>query len=220
MASTTSGRSKATAADPSLETQTQGSEPLQEAAGEIADQAGRTADAKASTMMTQAGDALEQVARAARDAANSLRQERPEVAGFVETGATKAEEAAQYLRQHNAREAIATAEEAARKQPALVIAGGLALGLVAARFLRSAGGSGSMSGSGSGMYGTSGMSGMSGSQGTSDWYDVGAGSSVGSAQNVGTRPYAMGETTGGGSESGIGNGAGTESAYRLSESGE
>jgi len=217
MASTTSGRSKATAADPSLETQAEGSAPLQEAAGEIADQAGRTADAKASTMMTQAGDALEQVARAARDAANSLRQERPEIAGFVETGATKAEEAAQYLRQHNGREAIATAEEAARKQPALVIAGGLALGFVAARFLRSAGGSSSMSGSGSSMYGTSGMS---GAQGSSDWYDVGAGSSAGSTQNVGTRAYAMGETTGGGSQSGTGNGAGTESAYRLSESGE
>jgi len=217
MASTTSGRSKATAADPSFETQSQDSAPLQEAAGEIADQAGRTADAKASTMMTQAGDALEQVARAAREAANSLRQERPEVAGFVETGATKAEEAAQYLREHGAREAIATAEEAARKQPALVIAGGLALGLVAARFLRSAGGagsSGSMSGSGSGM---SGMSGMSGSEGSSDWYDVGAGSSAGFAQNAGTRPYAMGETTGGSSQSGTGNG---ESAYRLSESGE
>ncbi len=214
MASTTSGRSKATAADPSLETQSQESAPLQEAAGEIADQAGRTADAKASTMMTQAGDALEQVARAAREAANSLRQERPEVAGFVETGATKAEEAAQYLRQHSGREAIATAEEAARKQPALVIAGGLALGLVAARFLRSAGGSSSMSG-----Y-RSGMSGMSGSQGSSDWYDVGSGSLVGSAQNVGTRPYAMGETTGGSSQSGTGNGSGTESAYRLSESGE
>jgi len=219
MASTTSGRSKATpTTDPSLESPSQGTAaPLQEAAGDIADQAGRTADAKASTAMTQAGDALDQVARAAREAASSLRQDRPEVAGIVETAATKAEEAAQYLRQHNAREAIATAEEQAKKQPALVIAGGLALGLVAARFLRSAGGSASTSGSGSGTYG---MSGMTGSQGTSDWYDVGADSSAGSTQNLGTRPYSMGETTAGGSQSGTANGAGSEGAYRLAESGE
>jgi hypothetical protein len=208
MASTTTGRSKATTASTSPETEAQGAQPLQEAAGEIADQATRTADAKASTAMTQIGDALDQVARAAREAATSLRQERPEVAGAVETAATKAEEAAQYLREHNAREAIATAEEAARRQPGLVIAGGLALGLVAARFLRSAGRGAQASGS---RYRSA--------QGSSDWYDVG-GAPSGSASDLGTRPYAMGMTTAGRSTSGSGNGAGTEGSYRLAESGE
>ena len=146
-------------------------------------------------MMTQAGDALEQVARAAREAANSLRQERPEVAGFVETGATKAEEAAQYLRQHSGREAIATAEEAARKQPALVIAGGLALGLVAARFLRSAGDQlevGVSQGPGTGKDAQDGR--WHGSGTSSDWYDVGAGTGpLGIApSDVGTRPVRDG----------------------------
>jgi hypothetical protein len=47
-------------------------------------------------------------------------------------------EASRYLREHEASEVIATAEDAARRQPALVIAGGFALGLVTARLLRSA----------------------------------------------------------------------------------
>jgi hypothetical protein len=207
MASTTTGPSNATTGT-SPETEAQSAQPLQEAAGEIADQATRTADAKASTAMTQLGDALGQVAQAAREAATSLRQDRPEVAGAVETAATKADEAAQYLREHNAREAIATAEEAARRQPGLVIAGGLALGLVAARFLRSASAGARASGSQ-----------FTGSQRASDWYDVG-GSSSGAASDVGTRPYAMGGTTAGRSPSGSGNGAGAEGSYRLAESGE
>ena len=140
MTSTTRGRSKATDTPMSSESQGEGAAPLQEAAGDIADQATHTADVKASNAMTQVGDALEQVAKAARDAAQSLREQRPEVANVVETAASKAEEAATYLREHNAREVMSTAEQTARKQPGLVIAGGLALGLVAARFLRSASG--------------------------------------------------------------------------------
>ena len=73
MTSTTSGRSKATDTPMSSESQGEGSAPLQEAAGDIADQATRTADVKASNAMTQVGDALEQVAKPARDASQSLR---------------------------------------------------------------------------------------------------------------------------------------------------
>ena len=198
----------------SPESQGEGSAPLQEAAGDIADQADHTADVKASNAMTQVGDALEQVAKAARDAAQSLREQRPEVANVVETAASKTEEAATYLREHNAREVMSTAEQAARKQPGLVIAGGLALGLVAARFLRSAGGPSSRSGfsSGSGHQGggSQGMGYGSGSGTSSDWYDVGAGtgSSGSPPSDLGTRPYAMGTTTAGQSETGHGNGSG------------
>ena len=113
---------------------------------------------------------------------------------------------------------MATAEQTARKQPALVIAGGLALGLVAARFLRSAGGGSSSSGFQGGSQGM----GYASPSGSGDWYDVGtgAGSSGSSASNLGTRPYSMGATTAGQSESGFGNGSGSEDPYRLAESGE
>jgi hypothetical protein len=136
---TTTGRSSASEASRSAAGQGYtGGEKLQQAAGDLADQAGRTAEAKASTAMDQLGLALEQVAQAAREAGDSLRSERPELAGVAETAAEKVTDVSRYLREHEAGEVIATAEDAARRQPALVIAGGFALGLLTARLLRSA----------------------------------------------------------------------------------
>jgi hypothetical protein len=141
MTSTTTGRSSASDATGSTSgkgSTTAGDDRLQQAAGDLADQAGRTAEAKASTAMDQLGQALEQVAQATHEAGDSLRSQQPAVAGAVDTAADKVTEASQYLREHEVREVIATVEDAARRQPALVIAGGFALGLVAARLLRSA----------------------------------------------------------------------------------
>lgn len=110
---------------------------LQDAATSLADQAGRTAEMQASNAMTKAGESLEQVARAIRDAAEGLRGERPEIAGFADTAAQRVDEASTYLRDHDAREVIDSVQEYARRQPAVVIAGGLAAGLLIGRFLRS-----------------------------------------------------------------------------------
>ena len=219
MTSTTRGRSKATDTPMSSESQGEGAAPLQEAAGDIADQATHTADVKASNAMTQMGDALEQVAKAARDAAQSLREQRPEVANVVETAASKAEEAATYLREHNAREFMSTAEQTARKQPGLVIAGGLALGLVAARFLRSASGP-ARRGPGSRAVRRERVTARGPRRApigtTLERVPVPPGSS---ADDLGTRPYSMGASTAGQSESGHGNGSGSQDAYRLAELG-
>jgi hypothetical protein len=113
-------------------------EPLQDAARDLASQAGRTAEAKASTTMNGLSQTLDQVAQAAREAGNSIRDDRPELAGLADAAADKATELSTYLRDHDAREFIRTAESAARRQPALVIAGAFAFGLAAGRLLRSA----------------------------------------------------------------------------------
>jgi ElaB/YqjD/DUF883 family membrane-anchored ribosome-binding protein len=110
---------------------------LQQAATGLADQAARTAEAQASTVMTKTGETLEGVARAIRDAGEGLRQERPEIAGMADTAAQRVEEVSTYLRDHDAREVIDASQEYARRQPAVVVAGALALGLLAGRFLRS-----------------------------------------------------------------------------------
>jgi ElaB/YqjD/DUF883 family membrane-anchored ribosome-binding protein len=110
---------------------------LQQAATGLADQASRTAEAQASNMMTKAGETLDQVARAIRDAGQGLREERPEIAGMADTTAQRIQDASTYLREHEAREVMGSVQEYARRQPAVVIAGGLALGLLAGRFLRS-----------------------------------------------------------------------------------
>jgi ElaB/YqjD/DUF883 family membrane-anchored ribosome-binding protein len=117
-------------------TQQQGDR-LQQAANGLADQATRTAEAQASNMMTKAGETLEQVARTIRDAGEGIRDERPEIAGIADTTAQRMQDASMYLREHEAREVIESAQDYARRQPAIVVAGGLALGLLVGRFLRS-----------------------------------------------------------------------------------
>jgi ElaB/YqjD/DUF883 family membrane-anchored ribosome-binding protein len=112
-------------------------ERLQDAASGIIDQASRTASSQASRTMSRAGDTLEQVARAVRESGSQMRQERPEIAGVADTVATRVEQASTYLREHDAQEVRAEAERFARRQPALVVAGGLVAGLVIGRLLRS-----------------------------------------------------------------------------------
>lgn len=115
----------------------QSPERLTQAASGVLDQAGRTAETQASRTMDKAGEALEQVARAVRDSGNQLREQRPEIAGIADTAAEKVEQVSTYLRQHDAREVISEAERFARRQPALVVGGGLALGVIIGRLLRS-----------------------------------------------------------------------------------
>jgi ElaB/YqjD/DUF883 family membrane-anchored ribosome-binding protein len=134
-----------------LDGTTAGGDKLQQAAGDIADQAARTAEATASTGMTKAGETLDQVAQAIRDAGSGLREQQPQIASVVDTAAERVEEVSSYLREHDAREAVENVQRFAREQPAVVIGGGLALGLLLGRFLKS-GASGN--GNGSGRYGS------------------------------------------------------------------
>jgi hypothetical protein len=143
---------------------------LQQAASGLLNQAARTADAQASTTMTRVGESLNSVAQAIDEAAGRLRENQPQVAGFVETAATKAEEAATYLREHDASEVLDQLQQTARRQPLLVVGGALVGGLLLGRFLRTgatvAQGSGSM---------TPGSTGYGSTQYGSDAYGAGYG---------------------------------------------
>jgi hypothetical protein len=109
---------------------------LQGAASGLLDQAARTADAQASTTMTRIGQALDGVARAIDEAAGGMRETQPEIANLVTTAGDRVSGAASYLRDHNASEALTEVQELARRQPALIVGGGLVLGIVLGRFLR------------------------------------------------------------------------------------
>ena len=114
------------------------SSPLADAARSVVDQAGQTVEAQASTTMTQLATAIEDVAGAIRRAGAELRQEQPQVASFTDTAADQVERVADYLERHEPRDILDTIEDAARRQPALVIGGGIAIGLLLGRLLRSA----------------------------------------------------------------------------------
>lgn len=128
---------------------------LTDAARNVAQQAEQTVGAKASTTMDQVSTAVDSVAKAIRRAGEELRQEQPQIASFADTAASQVDRVSQYLQEHEPREVLDTLEDTARRQPALLIAGGIALGLVIGRALRAAAPTGeSYGGSGSGGYRT------------------------------------------------------------------
>lgn len=149
-------------------TQDTGTDRIKDAAGGVASEAGRVAESRASETMTKAGDTLEQVAQAVREAGSGMREQQPQLAGFADTAAEQVERASQYLREHDAREALDTAQDFARRQPLAIVAGGLVLGLAVGRLLRTAG--------------TSGGSG----QGSSQFRQFGSGSGSSYDQNFGS----------------------------------
>jgi len=182
----------------------------------LAEQAAKTAEAQASTAMTRAGDTLDQVASAIRDVGNNLRDQQPQIAEVANTAAERVHEAASYLRQHNPNEVIGRFQDAARRQPAAVVAGGLAIGLILGRFLRA----GSEAGGGFRGYGTrdaysgerylpaqASGGGMTGSGMTTGQPSA----AVGSGSPAGTSPQPP---AGSGMATGAGGGMGTADAGR------
>ena len=119
-----------------------GPQRLADAAGDIAEQATSVAEQRASSTMTQVGDTIEQVARAVRNTGEQLRSDQPQLAGLADTAAEQAEHAAQFLRQHDARDVLDEVQDFARRQPAVIVGAGLALGLLVGRAIKSAGPSG------------------------------------------------------------------------------
>ena len=124
------------------ETSESGTQRLSDAAGDIAQQATSVAEQRASSTMSQIGDSLQQVARVVRDSGENLRSEQPQLANFADTAAQQVDRAGQYLRERDASEVLDGVQDFARRQPAVVVGAGLALGLLVGRALKSANGSG------------------------------------------------------------------------------
>ena len=119
-----------------------GPQRLADAAGDIAEEATSVAEHRASSAMTQVGDTIDQVARAVRNTGEQLRSDQPQLAGLADTAAEQAEQAAQFLRQNDARDVLDEVQDFARRQPAVIVGAGLALGLLVGRAIKSAGPSG------------------------------------------------------------------------------
>jgi hypothetical protein len=157
---------------------------LKETASGVADEAAQTVEATAARGMSQAGEILHQVAKAVRDSSTDLQTEQPQIARVMSTAAEKLDEAATYVSDRQPRELMDTAQDTARRQPVLVIGGGLLAGLVLGRVLRSASTGGSSSGSrawyGEGYSGSGGSTAgrsTSGRTGAASGYGTGQGAS-------------------------------------------
>lgn len=194
---------------------TSGDKDLQDRASHVAGEAGKTVEDRASDLMTQASTTLGQVAGAFRHVSDDLRKDQPQLANVADMAAGRLDDASGYLRQHDAGDVMSATQEAARRQPAIAIGGGLLLGFALARLLRS---SEPMSAGSNGGYGSSGSNGGYGAgarfgggfdsgrygSGGSDW----SGSSGGAYAGSGTS-YPAG--------TGYAGDAATTGGYRTSE---
>ena len=112
---------------------------LKDAASGVADEAGRTLETTAARSMTQVGDTLHQVADAVRQSSETLQAEQPQAGRFMATAADKLHEVATFISDREPTQLVGDAQQVARRQPGLVVGGGLLAGLLIGRALRSAG---------------------------------------------------------------------------------
>jgi ElaB/YqjD/DUF883 family membrane-anchored ribosome-binding protein len=86
---------------------------------------------------TQAGERMASTASDARSVAEQLRsQGKEQPAKLAEQAAERADRVASYMRESDADRMLRDVEDFGRRQPWVIVAGGLALGFAASRFLK------------------------------------------------------------------------------------
>ena len=123
----------AQAQDKAQEVAGQAKEQAQQAAGQAKEQVRTQVDQRS----TQAGEQVSTQAGDIRTVAEKLREEGKDgPAKVAEQAADRIEKVGNYLQQSDADRILGDVEDFARQRPMAVIAGGIALGLVASRFLK------------------------------------------------------------------------------------
>jgi hypothetical protein len=133
--STTNGPS--TASSSSGSTAEQAKEKAKEQAQQAAGQARGALRGQVDQRSTMAGERVNSVASDMRSVGEQLREQgKDQPAKLAEQAADRAERVGSYLRDSDADRILQDIEEFGRRQPWAVMAGGVALGLVASRFLK------------------------------------------------------------------------------------
>ena len=115
----------------------QAKEKAQEAAGQAKEKAGSQLRSQVDQRSTDAGHRVSGVASDVRSVGESLREQgKDQPAKLAEQAADRAERLGRYLTESDADRILGDVEDFGRRQPWAVIAGGVALGLVASRFLK------------------------------------------------------------------------------------
>jgi hypothetical protein len=132
-------------------------EQVQQKIGDLKEQVAGQATGRLEEQKAAASGGLSTVAHAFRQTGAQLRgQEQEGVAQYIDQAAERIEQFSHYLGQRDMRELARDAEQFARREPALFLGGAFAVGMLAARFLKSSG--------------TSGASGQESWRGQADWY--------------------------------------------------
>lgn len=136
-----SGRSEATGAQ---EVADQVQEKAQEAAGQAQDKAREAVDTAQDRVReqvdhrsTQAGEKVSGTAEDLRSVGEELRKQGKEgSAKLADRAAERSEQLSSYLKESDSDKLLADVEDFGRRQPLAVLAGGLVVGIAAARFLK------------------------------------------------------------------------------------
>ena len=127
------GSVKHQAQEKAQEVRDQASEQVRRATGQARDRARDQVDQRS----TQAGEQVHQHASDLRDVAQQLREQGKDgPARIADEVAGRAERAGSWMKDSDADRILGDVEDFGRRQPWAVIAGGVALGLVASRFLK------------------------------------------------------------------------------------
>ena len=115
----------------------QAKEKAQEAAGQAKQKAGSQLRSQVDQRSTDAGHRVGGLASDVRAVGESLREQgKDQPAKLAEQAADRAERLGSYLKESDADHILGDVEDFGRRQPWAVIAGGVAVGLVASRFLK------------------------------------------------------------------------------------
>ena len=115
----------------------QAKDKAQEAAGQAKQKAGAQLRSQVDQRSTEAGDRVSGIASDVRSVSDQLRQQgKDQPAKLAEQAADRAERLGGYLRDNDADRILSDVEDFGRRQPWAVIAGGVAVGFLASRFLK------------------------------------------------------------------------------------
>ena len=115
----------------------QAKDKAQEAAGQAKEKAGAQLRAQVDQRSTEAGDRVSGIASDVRSVSEQLREQgKDQPAKLAEQAADRAERLGGYLRDNDADRILGDVEDFGRRQPWAVIAGGVAVGFLASRFLK------------------------------------------------------------------------------------
>lgn len=132
----------------------------QQKAGQVANQAKQQTTSVLASQKDKAASSLDNVAQALRQTSQQLQEQQGGISQLGNKAADQVDSVSQYLRSKDVNELVNDAEGYARNNPGIFLAGALALGFLAARFLKS-----SPSSAGNGQYRSSGTAYTSGGTG-------------------------------------------------------
>lgn len=109
----------------------------EEVAGDLIERGREQATTQLNSQKMRLAEGLDSLAQAIRHMSQDLQGEQTMLASYADQGAVQVDHFAHYLQEHDVIEMVDDVERYARQRPALFIGGAFALGLIAARFLKS-----------------------------------------------------------------------------------